>query len=60
MRYVCMYASVYFALVHPTNVYHLSSRLQYAVEKSKTAKQNSQKHRVSQTTVWIWNEIPNR
>lgn len=52
--------SVYFALDHPPNIYHLSSRLQNAAEKSKTTKQNSQKHEVFQKTVWIWNDISNR
>jgi hypothetical protein len=52
--------SVYFALDHLPNIYHLSSRLQNAAEKSKTAKQNSQKHEVFQKTVWIWNDISNR
>jgi len=47
-----------FALVHQPNIF--SYRLQYAAEKSKTAKQNSQKHEVFQKTVWIWNDISNR
>ena len=46
----CVCESFYFALVHQPNIYHLSSRLQFAAEKSKTAKQNSQKHGVFQKT----------
>lgn len=57
---MCSRVLVYCALVHQPNIYHLSSRLQYAAEKSKTAKQNSQMHGVFRKTVWIWNDISNR